>query len=152
MAGNPVMLTYPYAYDFFNSAMLDQAVAGLNYRLIGGQAIVPGSPDSGHHIAPLKPLAVFSVFTCSYFGANDASISFQGRAVCPRPRLTASTIAAFRAFVDVNRVRVIVWQRTGADPMTPRTFLRAAFGEGHRDRHGDLEWWRFPEPHSPPRE
>ena len=143
MAKNPVVLTYPSTHDFFNSPMLDQAASGISYRLIGGQAIVPSSTGGTNRIAPLAPLAVYSVFTCSYFGSDDPSIKFEDRALCPKPRLTPATIAAFRRFVVENHVDVIVWRSTGVDPVTPRTYLRAAFGEGHHDARKLVEWWTF---------
>jgi hypothetical protein len=143
MAKNPVVLTYPYTFDIFNSSMLDQAASGINYRMVGGQAIVPGPPEYMNHVAPLDPPEVFSVFTCSYFGTDDPSIEFGGHPICPRPTLTPTTVRAFKQFVADNQVGVIVWRKTGAEPLVARNYLRAAFGEGHHDAHDLVEWWKF---------
>ncbi len=143
MAKNPVVLTYPSVYDFFNGPMLDQAVAGINYRIVGGQAIAPALHGGTNQITPLDPPQVFSVFTCSYFGSNDQSINVAGQSICPKPKLTPETTQAFRRFIEKHHVEVIVWRSAGADPVTPRTYLRAAFGEGHHDSQDLVEWWTF---------
>lgn len=118
------VLTYPYPVSVFNTAMLDQAVAGMRYDLMGGQAIAPGPDGSNAGIVPRQPQTIVDLFLHAYLGPGPITLNFP---VGPTPPLNAATVAAMRAYVANSHVTAIVWQRTGHHPALARRYLEAAF-------------------------
>ena len=134
-----VVLTYPYPQNIVNLPMLDQAIAGMRYRLIGGQVTVPDSKGHGQSVQPLNPPAMFDLFANAYLGRD--LLSLYNVPVGPMPPPGASTTAALRAFVRNNHVDVIVMEFSGAEPFVVAERLNAAFGVGTVIRRDNVIWW-----------
>ena len=138
---NSVVLSYPYPYVIFNTAMLDQADSGLWYQLIGGQAIVPRPDGTNHGVWPLNPPEVFDVFyraASQDLNAPVTNLPFRVRAL---PPLTAHTIFEFRRFVTLNHVDEVFYRDWGYHPAVALSYLTAAFGPGRSFEHGTIRIW-----------
>lgn len=135
-----VVVTYPYSQNIINTPMLDQAVAGMRYRLIGGQVTVPGTNGRGKSAQPREPRGLFDLFAQGYLGHD--LISLYNVPVGPMPARTTSTSLMLREFVRINHVDVIVMEFSGADPIAVVQRLNSAFGEGHVRPKSNLIWWQ----------
>ena len=135
-----VVLTYPYSQNIINGPMLDQAVAGMRFRLIGGQVTVPNPHGRGQSVRPLAPRGVFDIFAHGYLGQD--LLSLYNVPVGPMPERGVSTTAMLRAFVRTHDVDVIVMEFSGADPLAVVQRLNDAFGKGNVRRESNLIWWK----------
>jgi hypothetical protein len=138
---NSVVLSYPYPYVIFNTAMLDQADSGLWYQLIGGQAIVPRPNGTNRGVWPLSPPEVFDVFyraASQDLNARVTNLPFRVRAL---PPLNAHTMSAFHVFVKRNHVDEIFFRQWGYHPEVALRYLTAAFGPGSSFDNGTIRIW-----------
>ena len=135
-----VVLMYPYPQNIVNAPMLDQAVAGMRFKLIGGQATVPDEQGHGQSVQPLAPRGLFDIFANGYF--NKDLLSLYNVPVGPMPPRGQATSDMLRRFVRVNGVDVIVMEFGGVDPMAVVQRLNDAFGTGHVRPKDLLVWWK----------
>jgi hypothetical protein len=136
-----VVLTYPYPQNIVNSPMLDQAVAGMRYRLIGGQATVPDANGRGQSVQPLRPRVLFNIFAHAYLG--EKLLDLYNVPVGPMPPRGDATSAELREFVRKHDVDVIVMEFSGADPLAAVQRLNDAFGPGHQRIESGVIWWKM---------
>jgi hypothetical protein len=126
--GNPVYpgtivgFSYSSRYQSVNDALLDQAVSGMPFRLIGGYGWRPsgstyGSPDS----SDLGPRSVRDLFDFAFYGVTTRS----GQA---KTLVTSNLSSDLRAFVERHDVSTVVVLPVGQHPSTVVTFLTAALG------------------------
>ncbi len=117
--GRPVT-SYPFAEQVDN-ALLDQAVSGMRFRLIGGYGWMPpkrsgGVPDP----TPLNPSSVQALFDVSFYGSPTPA---QARILAISP-LTAD----LREFLHDQRVDEVIALPVGRDPERVVTAVTAAIG------------------------
>ena len=132
-----VVLTYPYASAVNANAMMDLALAGNRYLLIGGRAMVP-TPGTGRStgIAPLAPTGIFNTFLHAQF--TDAELALTQLAlnnpvgVPDDAHQFHRDMAQFAAHYHLGAVVA-----TGEGPGAPqlRVMLTASFGQPHRVGH-----------------
>ena len=132
-----VVLTYPYASAVNANAMMDLALAGNRYLLIGGRAMVP-TPGTGRStgIAPLAPTGIFNTFLHAQF--TDAELALTQIAlnnpvgVPDDAHQFHRDMAQFAAHYHLGAVVA-----TGEGPGAPqlRVMLTASFGQPHRVGH-----------------
>lgn len=134
-----VVLTYPYPQNIINSPMLDQAIAGMRYRLVGGQVTVPDPEGNGQSVQPLYPKGLFNLFARSYLGTD--LLTLYNVPVGPLPPKGPETRAMLREFVHKNNVDVIVMEFSGVDPVAVVQRLNDAFGTGHVRHESNVIWW-----------
>jgi hypothetical protein len=138
-----ITLTYPYSADIWNMTMLDQAEAGVWYRLVGGQAIVPGPDGRNQGIVPVGSPRVFAALWRSFSGQLTGRVTGFRFPVADLPPDDAATAAAFRQLATQQGVRAVIWRAQGVDPLRALAYLRRAFGPGHMVDHGAIVWWRL---------
>jgi hypothetical protein len=109
-----VVLAYPYP-DVSQQIMLDQAIGGMRFKLIGGYGSFP-SP-TGHFgttsPASLRPRAVQELFDAAFSG---------------RPPPAGDLTPAIRSFLRRYGVQVVTVVSTGDDPRLVVDRLTAAIG------------------------
>ena len=127
---NSTVLTYPYPIDPILPSMLDQAVANMHFKIVGGYAAVPqanGAPTYG--AIPLQPPQMQQLFYAAQIGGPAEQSSL--------PPLGPS-LPVLRAFLADNRISTVVWYPIGADPRgrrpLPHRSHRAAHPSGWRHR------------------
>jgi hypothetical protein len=140
---NSVVLSYPYPYVIFNTALLDQADSGLWYQLIGGQAIVPRTNGTNEGVWPLAPYDVFDVFYRAASQDLNARVTNLPFHVGPLPPLNANTAAKFNEFVRIHHVDEVMYRRWGYHPEIALSYLRAAFGPGRSFADGTIVIWHL---------
>jgi hypothetical protein len=124
-----VVLAYPYPdlsgpslfFQTTHDMMLDQAVAGMRFKLIGGYGWIP-SPTGPHGtLAPttLQPRSVQEMFDSAYYGTAPA----QGASL---PARTAA--AHLRAFLRRYGVGTVIALPEGANPAAVVSGVTAAIG------------------------
>jgi hypothetical protein len=138
--GSAVM-TYPYAIVLWNQPILDQSQSGRWYRLVGGQAIVPGESDPTHGVQPLAPTIVFDALYRSAQADPNAPVNLPF-AVGPLPPLNAATFRSFDEFVANNRIHYVFWRVWGYHPDLARRYLEGAFGSPTSYDGGRALVWR----------
>jgi Bacterial Ig domain len=122
-----VVLAYPYP-DFSGGLyffapydiMLDQAVAGMRFKLIGGYGWFPSPRGTGNISSPsvLKPDSVQAIF--------DAA--FHGNATAQMAPLSKSNVTALRVFLRKYDVQTVVVLPNGAYPAAVVSYVTAAIG------------------------
>ena len=122
-----VVLAYPYP-DFSGGLyffapydiMLDQAVAGMRFKLIGGYGWFPSPRGTKSTVSPsvLKPESVQAIF--------DAA--FHGNATAQMAPLSKSNVTALRVFLRKYDVQTIIVLPTGAYPAAVVSYVTAAIG------------------------
>lgn len=127
------MLAYPYPYTPNVQAMLWEAVAGLRFRIIGGQAAIPG-PDGRTSSAPeqLAPLTTEQLFLSALLGTASP--------LPPPPPPTPQTLQDIRAFLVNYGVRTVVADPIGHDPNLIARYIDRALHETPR-HEGGVEFW-----------
>lgn len=119
-----VVLAYPYPdmsgpspfYQPTHDIMLDQAVAGMRFKLIGGYGWFP-SPEGVHGItspAVLKPTSVQTLFDSAFYGK------------APPPK--ARTAADLRVFLRKFDVQSVISLPQGTNPGLVFEYVTAAIG------------------------
>ncbi len=126
--------SFSWRYQSVNDVMLDQAVSGMHFRLIGGYGWRPsggeyGTPDA----SSLLPESVKDLFDFAFYGVPTRS----GQA---KVLVTSDLVADLRSFVRAHSVDTVVLLPLGKHPATVARFLTAAIGEpSHVD--GALVWF-----------
>jgi hypothetical protein len=132
-----VVLAYPYPdspifpgaigysflsrYQAINDVLLDQAVTGLPFRLIGGYGWRPNGATNSVSPTPLHPQSVDALFDLAFYGVLTRS--YQARL------LTSSDLTAdLRSFLHEYRVGTVVVLPQGQDPATVTRAITAAIG------------------------
>ena len=141
---NSVVLFYPYPTLYYNHAMLDQAVGGYHYKIIGGEGLEGNAQGVNVGIQPLTPLALPSVFIRSFFvpPRPTGSVTPLNIKLPDEPSLTKATITQFREYVVRNHVATLVIEdSTSAPSQLVLPYLTAAFGAPSRHDHGTLFVW-----------
>ena len=121
-----VVLAYPYpdsSGGLFlspHAIMLDQAVAGMPFKLIGGWGWFPSPTGTLGTTNPsvLKPESVQAVF--------DAA--FHGDATTQLDPLSKSNVTALRVFLRKYDVQTVIVSPSGADPAAVISYVTAAIG------------------------
>ena len=130
------ILEYSYSprYQSVNDALLDQAVSGMHFRLIGGYGWFPSGVQYGTaDPVDLSPGSVKDLFDYAYYGVATRS----GQAEV----LVRSNLAAdLRKFVQKNDVDTVVVLPVGQHPATVAKFLTSAIGQPSRLK-GALVWF-----------
>jgi hypothetical protein len=132
---NSTVLSYPYPIDPILPGMLDQAVAHMHFKIVGGYAAVPqanGAPTYGP--IPLQPPQMQQLFAAALAGGPAEQSSL--------PPLGPS-VPALRAFLSDNRISTVVWYPIGADPMVVVRYLTTAIGPPTH-LGGVTEWFDVP--------
>ena len=130
-----VVLDYPYPADGTVQGMLDQAVAGFRYKIVGGYAFVPGAGGRSAWVpvgSMFPPL--WQVFVDSFHG---------GAQLGAVPPLTAATVRSLRAALTTAHIGTVVVQPVGADPERVVRYLTAALGPPTHVG-GVTEWFDVP--------
>ena len=133
---NSTVLNYPYPIDPILPGMLDQAVASMHFKIVGGYAVVPlanGAPTYGP--VPLPPPQMQQLFAAAQAGGPTERSSL--------PPLGPS-LPALRAFLSEYRISTVVWYPIGADPRVVVRYLTAAIG-APTHVGGVTEWFDVPE-------
>jgi hypothetical protein len=122
-----VVLAYPYPdlaaglfFQHSHDIMIDQAISGMRFRLIGGYGWFPAaSGHSGTAEPPvLEPRSVQSIFDASYYAAATASMA----------PLLASNVSALRDFLHKYDVDTVLVLPEGAAPAAVAAYVTAAIG------------------------
>lgn len=121
--GNILGFSYSSRYQSVNDVLLDQAVSGMHFRLIGGFGWRPsgttyGTPDS----SVLRPQSVRDLFDFEFYGVTTRS----GQA---EDLVTSNLSADLRQFVEKYDVDTVVVLPVGQHPATVVQFLTSAIGE-----------------------
>jgi len=121
--GNFLGFSFSSRYQSVNDVLLDQAMSGIHFRLIGGYGWRPsgasyGSPDS----SVLRPQSVRDLFDFEFYGVTTHS----GQAEL---LVTSNLVADLREFVEKHDVDTVVVLPVGQHPGTVATFLTSAIGE-----------------------
>jgi hypothetical protein len=126
---NLLEFSFSPRYQDVNNALLDQAVSGMYFRLIGGYAWRPNGATFGVPSPnDLHPESVKDLFDFAFYGVTTRS----GQAeVLVKSNLSAD----LRKFAEQNDVETVVVLPVGQQPATAATFLTAALGPpAHVDR------------------
>ena len=122
-----VVLAYPYpdlsGGLFFqppNDIMLDQAVAGMRFKLIGGYGWFPSPRGTSGTASPsvLKPESVQAIFDAAFHGNGTAQTS----------PLSKSNVTALRVFLRKYDVQTVIVFPRGAYPAAVVSYVTAAIG------------------------
>jgi hypothetical protein len=132
--GSPVLL-YPYPWTPNNEGQLWQAVAGLHFRIFGGEGIVPGHNDhSDPTPARLTPQQVQALFLAAVYGRTPTAAGIL-------PPENERTAAAIRAFCRKYGVSAVVVSGIGAEPNRVLRYLKRAFGRPPTFDRGVYVWY-----------
>ncbi len=122
-----VVLAYPYP-DYSGSVyftapydiMLDQAVTGMRFKLIGGYGWFPSPGGTKNTLSPsvLKPESVQAIFDAAFHGTATAQMA----------PLSKSNVTALRVFLRKYDVQTVVVLSKGAEPAAVVSYVTAAIG------------------------
>ena len=137
-----VVLAYPYPqgwlpvpdmYQTVNDALLDQAVSGMRFKLIGGYGWwpVPKATYATPTAPPLAPQSVETFFSASYFGQETPT----QKALLSKSNL----ILDLRKFMDEYRVDTVIVLPLGKHPEVVVAQVSAAIG--HPVHSGGVTVW-----------
>jgi multisubunit Na+/H+ antiporter MnhB subunit len=145
-----VVLAYPYPdlaaglfFQHSHDIMIDQAVSGMHFKLIGGYGWFPSSSGHSGTAEPpvLEPRSVQGIFDASYYADATASMA----------PLLASNVSALRVFLHKYDVETVLVLPEGAAPAAVAAYVTAAIGPPVTT--GGLKAWfhvsqRLRSPHS----
>ena len=121
--GTYLGFSYSSRYQSVNDVLLDQAVSGLHFRLIGGYGWRPSGAEYGTPSPSiLLPDSVKDLFDFAFYGV--ATRPEQAKVL-----VTSDLVADLREFVQAHDVDTVVVLRVGQHPSTVARFLTAAIGE-----------------------
>ena len=125
-----VVLAYPYPGGIVSQAMGWQAVDGLQFRIVGGFAIVPGG--DGQHSAAVSPVGgAIGILTALSLNVN----------VQPLPSATPSDVRLVRSSLRHWGVQVVAVTNQGRNPVYAAGYLTAVLGRPPRLQRGTLVWY-----------
>jgi hypothetical protein len=125
-----VLLTYPFATPLHPGAMLWEASAGMNYRLMGGYANIEVGSAGQRWPALLDPPFVQEIL--GYTNGGDH---------WPHPgRVDRADLAALPLFLNRYAVGAVVYWAGGSDPVRAYNYLREALGRPHLLKQGFAIW------------
>jgi len=141
-----VVLSYPYpkspqigrSYaDLVDQALLDQAVSGMRFKLIGGYGWwpVPNETYATPDPPPLKPFIVETYFDWKYYGTATPAQLVQLYQSYTRGDLPAT----LRQFMIQNHVGTVVVLPLGKHPATVIGEVTSAIGPPSRE--GGVDVW-----------
>ncbi|MGC8463827.1 MAG: hypothetical protein ACP5P9_09205 [Acidimicrobiales bacterium] len=135
-----VVLAYPYPVGTELISMMGQVETGMRFKLIGGDAFVPGSnkqATSGPSLlAPTQVQAIFySTFAPGPSGPPRDLDRF--------PPLNAGVTTNLRTFLTVYRVATVVVDPIGVNPAGVLRYVSAALGPGQHSG-GVVVWFDVP--------
>jgi hypothetical protein len=147
-----VVLYFPYPTLASNHALIDQAVGGYRYKIIGGEGLVGDAAGVNVGIQPLTPLALPSVFIRTWEGLPTGSLDRAPAdlpiTLPPLPPNNAATTNAFQQFVAMNDVTTIVMEyATSPQAVAVVPYLVSAFGRPVSHDDGTLLVWSMPTAH-----
>jgi hypothetical protein len=126
--------SYSSRYQSVNDVMLDQAVSGMHFRLIGGYGWRPSGAEYGTPgPSVLLPLSVKDLFDFAFYGA--ATRSGQAKIL-----VTSNLVADLRAFVQDHNVDTVVVLPLGQHPEIVARYLTGAIGQPSHVK-GALVWF-----------
>ncbi len=132
--GNILGFSYSPRYQAVNDVLLDQAVSGMHFRLIGGYGWRPSGAAYGTPgPSVLRPQSVKDLFDFGFYGVTTRS----GQA---EVLLTSNLVADLREFVQKHDVDTVVVLPVGQHPATVTTFLTSALGKPSHVK-GVLVWF-----------
>ena len=126
--GGSVVLAFPLSSSPSNTSMYWQILSGLRWKMIGGDAIIPGQ----HGIvngppADLRPVAV-KQFLWHYAGARTRL-----------PDFNQVLVVRMREFLYINNVGTVVLDPSAADADKVRALFAAAMGPARNE--GGVNVW-----------
>ena len=122
-----VVLAYPYPdssgglYTSPHDIILDQAVAAMPFKLIGGWGWFPSSTGTQRATtgpAVLKPESVQGIFDAAFFGHATTQLD----------PLAKRNVTALREFLRKYDVQTVIASRSGAYPAAVTSYVSAAIG------------------------
>jgi hypothetical protein len=122
--------------------MLNQAVAGFPYKILGGQAVVGNPQGLNVTVRPLTPITLPDVFVRAAALNRDHQVSGYTWTLPPMPPLNSATIKQFRKFIVVNKVSTVLmeWSNSpGGIIVLP--YMKAAFGPPQVKDNGMILVW-----------
>lgn len=146
MPVNSVTLFYPYATGYMGAAdhpMLDEAVDGFRYRIIGAYVCLGNRYGADPGVAPLDPIQLPTVFIREFAGVAKGWVPTTTAWLPPLPQNDAATADAFRRFVRRYHVATVVVegaQSRGAEAVVK--YLVRAFGAPNSRDGGAVDFWR----------
>ncbi|MFZ2057292.1 MAG: hypothetical protein WAV54_07785 [Acidimicrobiales bacterium] len=151
MPAGSVTLFYPYAISHMGDAdhaMLDEAVSGFRYKIIGACAMLGDKYGDNWGVPPLQPLQLPTVFIREFANIPVGWVLGSAFRLPPLPPNDASTAAAFREFARRYDVTVVVVE----EALSPQAeavakYLVRAFGAPNRRDGGTLDFWRLSKAH-----
>jgi hypothetical protein len=139
-----VVLPYPYPVRPATSSLLYQAATGLRYKVVGGDATVPG-PTGKRIITPvLQPGTVQAVF----YGAYHPPVRGPASHRASWPPITGGTLANLRRFLVRYRISTVVLVPEGENPAAAVRYLTAGLGPPEHRSGADV--WFDVAGHLPP--
>ena len=133
-AGSTV-LTYPYPAGPQLQGMLDQAVAGMRYKITGAYGFVPDATGHSTFGPPvLPPAEVQLLFYSAFVGGAFKAANLPSR---------ASAVPAIRTYLANYNVSTVIFYDVGADPSLVLRYMTAAIGPPTTD-HGTTGWFDVP--------
>jgi hypothetical protein len=131
-----VTLTYPYPDTPNLQGMLWQAADGMNFRLMGGYAVVPGAG----RVASFNPFPpdlqmVPATLVGDYLGQSPSLVV---------PGSTRASAEQLRSFLRRYRVQSIVAQHVGVNPDAAYALIESALGAAPWHQGGVDVWLHVP--------
>ena len=134
LSGDRVGFSYSQRYQSVNDALLDQAVSGMRFRLIGGYGWRPSGAQNGTPgPSILLPKSVKDLFAFAFYGVTTGS----GQA---HVLVTSDLVGDMRTFLTRHHVGTVVVLPVGQHSATVTRFLTAAIGQPSHAK-GALIWF-----------
>ncbi len=128
-----VVLTYPYDFAPYNEAMLWQALSGMRFRIIGGEATRRGPGGIGtSSVSPLAPTELQNLFRVALLGSASP---------VPAPPMHGLGLRRVREFFSRWHVGTVVVQPVGADPALVVRYLTVALRRPPEAIGGVYVWY-----------
>jgi hypothetical protein len=132
--GTALGFSYSQRYQSVNDALLDQAVSGMRFRLIGGYGWRPSGAQNGTPgPSILPPQSVKDLFAFAFYGVTTGS----GQA---HVLVTSDLVSDMRTFLTMHHVGTVVVLPVGQHSATVTRFLTAAIGQPSHVK-GALVWF-----------
>jgi len=125
-----------YTYAPINNVLVDQAVSGMRFKLVGGYSWRPTKGTYGSpHPSRLLPESVPTLFTTSFFGtANPTENNILEH---------ADLVADVRLFLRRYHIDTVIVLPLGQDPALVGAVLMHAIGPPTKEAGGSLVWFNL---------